>query len=216
LRESGKARIIASVWGSSRSTKQPGRNAHETMKKKPGTRRAREPVDLGMALMVAWKTSTRVTEYLLDHLDATLWRAEPPGDKGRTIASIFAHLHNVRLMLLVQARARGVPPKLDRHRATAVQARAALSESADPIAAVLESAAGSGGRVRNSPPDAVAFFSAAVTREAHHRGQIAMLARQLGHPLSPEAMLGMWESAKRRKEALGGKAAPARRISRRP
>jgi uncharacterized damage-inducible protein DinB len=93
-----------------------------------------------------------------------------------------------------------------------VEARAALSESADAIAAVLESAAGSGGRVPNSPPDAVAFFSAAVTHEAHHRGQISMLARQLGHPLSPEAMLGMWEPGKRRKEALSGRAAPARRI----
>ncbi len=109
-------------------------------------------------------------------------------------------------MLLVQAKARGIPPKLDRHRATAVEARAALSESADAIAAVLESAAGSDGRVPNYPPDAVAFLSAAVTHDAHHRGQIAMLARQLGHPLSPEAMLGMWEPGKRRTEALGGKA----------
>src|SRR5712692_2344045 len=175
------------------------------MKKKPVTRRARQPVDLGTALVVAWKTSARVTEYLLDHLEATLWRAEPPGEKGRTIAAIFAHLHNVRHMLLVQAKARGIPPKLDRHRATAVEARAALSESADAIAAVLESAAGSDGRVPNYPPDAVAFLSAAVTHDAHHRGQIAMLARQLGHPLSPEAMLGMWEPGQRRKEALGGK-----------
>ena len=78
------------------------------MKKKAGTRRAREPVDLGMALVVAWKTSARVTEYLLDHLDATLWRAEPPGQKGRMAASIFAHLHNVRHMLLVQAKAAGI------------------------------------------------------------------------------------------------------------
>jgi hypothetical protein len=69
----------------------------------------------------------------------------------------------------------------------------ALSESADAIAAVLKSAAGSGGRVPNSPP-------AAVTHEAHHRGQIAMLAHQLGRPLSPEAMLGMWEAGQRRKE----------------
>ena len=150
------------------------------MKKKPGTWRAREPVDLGMALVVAWKTSARVTEYLLDHLDATLWRAEPPSQKGRTTASIFAHLHNVRHMLLVQAKAAGIPPKLDRHRATALEARAALSESAAAITAVLEIAARSGGRVPNSPPDAVAFFSAAVTHEAHHRGQIASDMRASG------------------------------------
>jgi uncharacterized damage-inducible protein DinB len=104
-----------------------------------------------------------------------------------------------------QSKAAGLPPKLDRRRATAVEARAALSESADAIAAVLESASESGGRVPDYPPDAVAFLSAVVTHEAHHRGQIAMLARQLGHPLSPEAMLGMWEPGKRRKETLGGK-----------
>jgi hypothetical protein len=80
------------------------------------------------------------------------------------------------------------------------------------VAAVLESAAGSDGHVPNYPPDAVAFLSAVVTHEAHHRGQIAMLARQLGHPLSPEAMLGMWEPAKRRKEALGGKGSRARAL----
>ncbi len=188
----------------------------KAVKNGPRARSARQAVDLGTALVVAWKTSARVTEYLLDHLDATLWRAEPPGEKGRTIASIFAHLHNVRHMLLVQAKARGVPSKLDRHRTTAVQARAALSDRADAIAAVLESAAGSGGPRAQLSAGRGRVFSAAVTHEAHHRGQIAMLARQVGHPLSPEAMPGMWEPGKRRKEALGGKPAPARRMSRRP
>lgn len=60
--------------------------------------RTRKPVDLGRALVIAWKTSARVTEYLLENLDGALWRAETAGEKGRTIASIFAHIHNVRHM----------------------------------------------------------------------------------------------------------------------
>ena len=162
----------------------------------------REPVDLGKALVLAWRTSARTTEYLLENLDESLWRAEPPGGEGRTIAAIFAHLHNVRHMLLVTAKASKVPGKLDRFRATPRETLAALSRSAEAIASVLESAASSGGRVPNHPPDAAAYLSSALTHEAHHRGQIAMLARQLGHPLSPEVMLGMWDPAKRRREVL--------------
>jgi uncharacterized damage-inducible protein DinB len=47
----------------------------------------------------------------------------------------------------------------------------------------------------------VTFFASVVTHEAHHRGQITMLARQLGHPIPVESALGMWETSKRRKEA---------------
>jgi uncharacterized damage-inducible protein DinB len=32
-----------------------------------------------------------------------------------------------------------------------------------------------------------------IAHDAHHRGQIAMLARQLGHALPQKAMFGMWE-----------------------
>jgi hypothetical protein len=35
------------------------------------------------------------------------WNAEPPGGKGRTIAAIAAHMHNVRHMWLVAA-AKGI------------------------------------------------------------------------------------------------------------
>jgi uncharacterized damage-inducible protein DinB len=37
------------------------------------------------------------------------------------------------------------------------------------------------------------MFAYMFSHEAHHRGQICMLARQMGHPLSQKAMFGMWE-----------------------
>jgi uncharacterized damage-inducible protein DinB len=35
-----------------------------------------------------------------------------------------------------------------------------------------------------------------IAHEAHHRGQICMLARQTGFPLDPKAHYGMWEWGK--------------------
>jgi uncharacterized damage-inducible protein DinB len=144
------------------------------------------------ALVAAWRTSARVTEYMLENLAADLWRAEPPGGSGRTVAEIVAHMHNVRRMYAVAAGAKGPLAKLDRHRVTPRQAREALAKSASAVAAVLEHAAKSEGRLPKAPHGAVEFFTSAITHEAHHRGQITMLARQLGHPLPPDIALKMW------------------------
>ena len=41
---------------------------------------------------------------------------------------------------------------------------------------------------------------AAMSHEAHHRGQISHWMRELGTPLSPEKQLLLWEWDKRWKE----------------
>ena len=52
-----------------------------------------------------------------NRMDDRAWRAEPPGGKGRTIAEIFAHIHNVRHMwLVVAAKELPIPEKLNRAR----------------------------------------------------------------------------------------------------
>lgn len=165
------------------------------------SRTAKAPVDLSRAILEAWAVTAEVTRYLLETLDGTIWRADPPGGEGRTIASSFAHIHNVRRMLLVMSKVKGAPAKLDRHRATREQARASLEKSADGIARVLEAALAlsSGGRVRGIGRDAAAFLASAVAHEAHVRGQICSAARRLGSPLSPKEQLETWEWEKRRK-----------------
>jgi len=160
------------------------------------------PLDLGESLLSALATSERMNQYLLEHLPAEAWRAEPEGGEGRTIAAIVAHLNNVRLMWL-KAAAKGtkIPPQLDRLKATPAQARKALAASHAAVAKLVEASLAVGGKVKNFPPDVAAFVAYLIAHDAHHRGQICMLSRQVGHRLPNAVTFGMWEWNKRRQEA---------------
>ena len=50
------------------------------------------------------------------------WTAKPPEGKGRTVAAIVAHMHNVRVMWLKAAKAEEIPAQLDRFNLTPWQA----------------------------------------------------------------------------------------------
>jgi len=154
-----------------------------------------EPVT---AMLRALAINNRITDYLVENLDTGAWRAEPPGGKGRTVAAIVAHIHNVRVMWLKSA-AKGskIPAQLDRATVTVPQARKALSESHAALERLLESSLKSDGRIHGFKPDAAAFIGYLIAHDAHHRGQISQLARQVGFPISQSAMFGMWEWGKR-------------------
>jgi len=149
---------------------------------------------LPQALLTSFDTNDRINQYLIENLPTEAWRAEPPAGKGRTIAAIVAHMHNVRVMWL-KASAKGgeIPEQLDRAKATPAQATKALEQSRAALSAVLKSALESDGRVKGFRPDAAGFFGYLIAHDAHHRGQICILARQIGHPLPQKAMFGMWE-----------------------
>ena len=149
---------------------------------------------LDTALLRAFDTNDRINRYLIEHIDDEAWTAAPPGGKGRTIAAIFAHIHNVRLMWLKATDPdRERPEQLDKESLTRREAEAALVRSHDALRDVLERALLGGGRVKGFRPDVAGFFAYLVAHDAHHRGQAAMLARLLGRPLPQKAMFGMWE-----------------------
>jgi len=151
-------------------------------------------IPLPQSLLNAFDTNDRINQYMIENLPADAWRAEPPDGKGRTIAAIVAHIHNVRVMWL-KAAAKGskIPEQLDRSSVTPAQASKALEQSRAALSAVLDAALEADGRVKGFRPDAAGFFGYLIAHDAHHRGQICMLARQVGHPLSQKAMFGMWE-----------------------
>ena len=156
-------------------------------------RKAAAPFVLPEALISAYATNNRINVYLLEALEEEAWRAEPPDGKGRTIAAIASHMHNVRLMWLKAVGATSIPPKLERSSVTKAEAIEAFDKSWNAMQEVLQSAVNGDGRVKGFKPDVAGFFGYLISHDAHHRGQMVMLARQMGHPLNQSAMFGMWE-----------------------
>jgi len=143
-----------------------------------------KPFVLTDALLNAYATNDNITRYLIGNLDPKAWRAEPPGGKGRTVAAVVSHLHNVRVMWLKVINKDGaIPEQLDRHTVTPGEAIAALAESGQHIARVIAAALATDGRVKYFKPDVAGFIGYVISHDAHHRGQISMLARQAGYPI---------------------------------
>jgi uncharacterized damage-inducible protein DinB len=151
------------------------------------------PFEVADALVRAYATNNRINMYLVTNLPEEAWKAKPPGGKGRDIASIIAHMHNVRLMWLKASGAADIPAKLEPATLSRSQAVSALEASWKALENTLRASLREGGNVKGFKPDAGSFLGYLVAHDAHHRGQITMLARQLGHPVSQSVMFGMWE-----------------------
>src|ERR1700726_256201 len=84
-------------------------------------------------LLRTYAINDAMNQLLLSRLDPRAWRAKLPSAKrdGRTIAAIFAHLHNCRLVWLKHSAPHlKCPAPLDPDRCTMKQAAAAHRKSA--------------------------------------------------------------------------------------
>jgi uncharacterized damage-inducible protein DinB len=145
----------------------------------------------------------------IQHLPPALWDLKVPGAPRRTIRAIAAHLHNARCMWVkTLGREHGItaPSRVDHRRVTPRQLSAALKRSSAGIEALLKLGFASEGRIppsrgyvwRNLDLDVSHVLTYFVAHEAHHRGQIMMVARQTGHRLPRETASGLWHWKKDR------------------
>src|SRR5262245_41507786 len=163
---------------------------------------ARPTPEFREALLESYAVSERMNQLVLTHIDPKAWRAKPAGCNSRTIVAIFTHMHNIRRKWLrLSAPHIKLPAELDRATCTQKQARLALAESARCCAKMLGEALGeSQGRIKQFHrdgwarpwPAGAAMFTYMIVHDAHHRGQICMLAHQLGYPLPNQATHEMW------------------------
>lgn len=172
-------------------------------------------IPLGRAAVRIFAANERMNQMIIEQLDSAAWNAKTPG-KARSIAAIFTHLHNVRTKWVrLTAPHLKVPRQLQRAHCTPKQARAGLAESAARCEEMLAEALGGGGRIKTFVRDGWArpwpvgpeMLCYMISHEAHHRGQVMMLAHQLGYPLPKPVMYGLWNWEKLWKEC-GAPAGP--------
>ncbi len=165
---------------------------------------------LSRAAVPIFAANDQMNQLLIEHLNPAAWKAKPhspPKQSGskphqtRPIAAIFTHMHNVRCKWIrLTAPHLGVPAQLNRANCTPQEARAGLAESAARCTAMLaEALDGNSGielfrrdSLAPSWPVGVEMLCYMLAHEAHHRGQVCMLAHQVGFPLPYQASDGIW------------------------
>jgi uncharacterized damage-inducible protein DinB len=166
------------------------------------------------ALLKTYAINDAMNQLLLSRLDPRAWRAVLDGEEvgARSIAAIFAHVHNNRLSWLKNSAPHlKCPAPVDPDRCTIKQVSAAHKRSAaqclrmladalsdDPKRRVTKFSRGSWAPTWQADATMFAYI---LSHEAHHRGQILMLAHQLGYRLPDEAAYGIWQWDKLWKQA---------------
>jgi len=168
------------------------------------TRPPKAHTQLGRSAIRIFAANERMNQILIEFIPPIAWKAKPPG-QARNIAAIFTHMHNVRTKWIrLTVPHLKVPLQLNRAHCTPRQASAALAVSAAGCVEMLaEALGGSGGRVQKFRRDGLAppwpvgveMLCYMLSHEAHHRGQVCMLAHQLGFklPNSLTSKLWSWE-----------------------
>lgn len=168
-------------------------------------------MNLGDSILDAWKTNHHVTVFLVEHVPTKLWEAKVPGAPHRTTRMLCGHIHNARCMWIkTLGRGHGiaVPRPVDRYKVSPEDLIAALERSNLGVLSLLKLGCDHGGSIpctpsytwRNLPLDVGHVLGYLIAHEGHHRGQIVMLARQLGYRLPPEVTAGLWNWTKRARE----------------
>lgn len=157
----------------------------------------------------AWQTNNRVTAFFFENLPDELWSKKIPGAPRRTIRMIAGHIHNTRCMwikMVGKQYAVKTPRNVDRRNVTKTDLLRALKESNLGIINLLKAGFNHGGVIKmnvtwaNIPSDVIHFMAYMVAHEAHHRGQIVIVARELGYRLPQEVTNGLWQWKKWHRE----------------
>src|SRR5262249_38526261 len=126
-------------------------------------------------LIAAWRTNSRATAFLVEHLPPAIWSSQVPGIPRLTVGMIAAHPHNSRCAWSKVLGARQgvkVPRRVDLRRVRRPELVSALARSSEGMERLIELGVARGGRVprstwQNFPTDLPHFLSYFAAHEGH-------------------------------------------------
>ena len=156
-------------------------------------------LQLADEVLRCWKINNQVDIILLKALPAVIWPMKIPGYQHKTVRMMGAHLHNARcgwINTLGRKWKILAPPMVDNKDVAVRSLMAALNASAETMTELLAAGMDNNNKLPGFAPGAVQFKHYMVAHEAHHRGQLIMASRQLGHPFPTPAMGKLWQWSK--------------------
>jgi uncharacterized damage-inducible protein DinB len=152
----------------------------------------RRELNAGQEIVEAFEQCGQITEYLVTVVPRRFWQQPPPSGHGRTIAAMVAHIHGVRKTFAKMGGAQ-VPPSLDRNSVTPLQARRALRRTNGALVTLFrDSLLRRDARIKGLPRRSVNMMAYLIQHDAHHRGQIMLRARELGHVFAGADVMRVW------------------------
>ena len=150
-------------------------------------------------LVETWEINTETNWMLLDGIPDEGLEARY-STRTRTVASQFAHIHNVRLSHLDRrgtARLGSMKPFPRGAQPTRKQLEKALQAS-DKAMSVFIGQVAEAGKVKSWGPRPTSFLGYLLAHEAHHRGLVLVSLRLSGIKLSKDFPYGLWYWSKKR------------------
>lgn len=144
-------------------------------------------------LLETWKRCNSVNFLMLEAIPSKAF-GDQYSTRTRTVASQFAHMHNIRLYHLdkrsdglgtgLKSFPRGAQP-------TKKELQVALKASEKAMAGFFE-ACEENGKVKSWKGSPSTFLGYLIAHEAHHRGLVTVSLRMSGTKIPAEIVYGIW------------------------
>ena len=148
------------------------------------------------ALLEMWRVHDEINLFLLQKLpeeafEATTLLRNGQYSKGRNVAQVFAHMHNVRRQNIGREFLAGVPKFEYADQPARGELVEAFTASGRGIAKRLERLMETGEQKKERP--GIVLLGYLISHDSHHRGQILLACKQSGARTPEEAKFGIWE-----------------------